>query len=103
MQRMIKSIALSAVMVLGLVAGAWAMDLDAAKSQGLVGERPDGYLGAVAANTRARASPRRGSRTLFRPWSRRKPQHRTGVAMPLDPFVGAFRNKPAAGAARHVR
>ena len=49
MQRMIKSIALSAVMVLGLVAGAWAMDLDAAKSQGLVGERPDGYLGAVAA------------------------------------------------------
>tara|TARA_B100000965_G_scaffold253261_1_gene213093 strand:+ start:355 stop:690 length:336 start_codon:yes stop_codon:yes gene_type:complete len=49
MQRMIKSIAISAVMVLGLVAGAWAMDLDAAKSQGLVGERPDGYLGAVAA------------------------------------------------------
>tara|TARA_B100000427_G_scaffold233620_2_gene196663 strand:+ start:404 stop:739 length:336 start_codon:yes stop_codon:yes gene_type:complete len=48
MKRMMKSIALSAVLVLGLVGGAFAMDLDAAKSQGLVGERPDGYLGAVA-------------------------------------------------------
>ncbi len=26
---------------------AFALDLDAAKSQGLVGERPDGYLGVV--------------------------------------------------------
>jgi uncharacterized protein YdbL (DUF1318 family) len=49
MKQMLKSFALSAALIFGLTAGAFAMDLDAAKSQGLVGERPDGYLGAVAA------------------------------------------------------
>lgn len=47
MQRMIKSIALSAILVIGMAAGAWASELDDAQSQGLVGERPDGYIGAV--------------------------------------------------------
>ena len=37
-----------AVLLIGLAAGgAWAMDLHAAKTQGLVGERPDGFLGLV--------------------------------------------------------
>ena len=47
MQRIVKTFVLSAVLVLGLAGGAFAMDLDAAKRQGLVGERPDGYIGAV--------------------------------------------------------
>lgn len=49
MKRMMKSIALAAVLVVTLTVNAFAMDLSAAKGQGLVGERPDGYLGAVAA------------------------------------------------------
>ena len=32
---------------LGLTTSSWAIDLHAAKSQGLVGEQPNGYLGAV--------------------------------------------------------
>lgn len=32
---------------------AWALDLDSAKDQGLVGERGDGYIGAVAASPSA--------------------------------------------------
>ena len=31
-----------------LAVGAWALDLEDAKSRGLVGEREDGYLGVVA-------------------------------------------------------
>ncbi|MEQ9559380.1 MAG: YdbL family protein [Rhodospirillales bacterium] len=46
---MLKSIALAAVLVITLTVNAFALDLGAAKGQGLVGERPDGYLGAVAA------------------------------------------------------
>ena len=49
MKRMMKTIALAAVLVAALAVNAFAMDLGAAKNQGLVGERPDGYLGAVAA------------------------------------------------------
>ncbi|PIW31183.1 MAG: DUF1318 domain-containing protein [Rhodospirillales bacterium CG15_BIG_FIL_POST_REV_8_21_14_020_66_15] len=49
MKRMMKSAALAVVMVLALVGGALALDLDGAKRQGLIGERPDGYLGVVAA------------------------------------------------------
>tara|TARA_R110001592_G_scaffold162198_2_gene395274 strand:+ start:7162 stop:7497 length:336 start_codon:yes stop_codon:yes gene_type:complete len=49
MKRMMKSIALAAVLVTALTVNAFALDLGAAKGQGLVGERPDGYLGAVAA------------------------------------------------------
>lgn len=49
MKRMMKSIALAAVLVVTLTVNAFALDLGAAKGQGLVGERPDGYLGAVAA------------------------------------------------------
>ncbi|WP_144392308.1 YdbL family protein [Pleionea sediminis] len=29
---------------------AWAADLDSAKAQGLIGEKPDGYLGLVVKN-----------------------------------------------------
>jgi uncharacterized protein YdbL (DUF1318 family) len=36
-----------------LPAAAMALTLDEAKAQGLVGERPDGYLGAVQANPSA--------------------------------------------------
>ena len=32
---------------LGLTTSSWAIDLQAAKSQGLVGEQPNGYLGSV--------------------------------------------------------
>ncbi|HBC08245.1 MAG TPA: DUF1318 domain-containing protein [Rhodospirillaceae bacterium] len=49
MKRMMKSIALAAVLVVTLTVNAFALDLGTAKGQGLVGERPDGYLGAVAA------------------------------------------------------
>jgi uncharacterized protein YdbL (DUF1318 family) len=49
MKRMMKSIALAALLVTALTVNAFALDLTAAKGQGLVGERPDGYLGAVAA------------------------------------------------------
>jgi len=49
MIRLMKSAALALLVVLSLAEAAFAMDLHAAKSQGLVGERPDGYLGAVAA------------------------------------------------------
>ena len=49
MKRMMKSTVLSAILMLTMLGGAFAMDLNAAKGQGLVGERPDGYLGAVAA------------------------------------------------------
>ncbi|MEP1171944.1 MAG: YdbL family protein [Alphaproteobacteria bacterium] len=49
MKRMMKSIVLAAVLVVALAVNAFAMDLGTAKSQGLVGERPDGYLGAVVA------------------------------------------------------
>lgn len=49
MKRIMKTIAFAAVLVVALTVNAFAMDLSTAKSQGLVGERPDGYLGAVAA------------------------------------------------------
>ena len=32
---------------LGFTTSSWAIDLQAAKSQGLVGEQPNGYLGSV--------------------------------------------------------
>lgn len=32
---------------------AWALDLETAKSQGLVGEQPNGYLGLVVTNAEA--------------------------------------------------
>ena len=32
---------------LGFTTSSWAIDLQSAKSQGLVGEQPDGYLGSV--------------------------------------------------------
>lgn len=52
MERTMKSAFLAAVLALALIpilpGGAFSMDLQAAKNQGLVGERPDGYLGAVA-------------------------------------------------------
>jgi len=40
-------------LLLVFAAAAHAMDLDAAKSRGLVGERADGYLGIVVANPSA--------------------------------------------------
>lgn len=41
------------VMTLLLGAHAYALDLDAAKTQGLVGEQPNGYLGVVKATPAA--------------------------------------------------
>ena len=38
---------------LGWSAPSWAIDLQAAKSQGLVGEQPNGYLGLVKASAAA--------------------------------------------------
>ena len=38
---------------LGWSASSWAMDLHSAKSQGLVGEQPNGYLGLVKASAGA--------------------------------------------------
>ncbi|MDH5181851.1 MAG: YdbL family protein [Gammaproteobacteria bacterium] len=38
---------------LGVCTSAWAIDLQTAKAQGLVGEQPDGYLGLVSANAGA--------------------------------------------------
>ncbi len=35
------------ILLTGFSLSAFALDLDTAKSQGLVGERPDGYLGVV--------------------------------------------------------
>lgn len=40
----------AAILFLAAAPGAWAEDLDAAKAAGLVGERPDGYLGLVSAD-----------------------------------------------------
>lgn len=42
-----------AILTVILPLSAFALDLDSAKDQGLVGERPDGYLGAVSANPSA--------------------------------------------------
>ncbi|MEK9673226.1 MAG: YdbL family protein [Rhodospirillaceae bacterium] len=48
MERM-KTLIGAGVLALVLMTGAaWALDLDGAKAQGLVGEKPDGYVGAVA-------------------------------------------------------
>jgi len=38
---------LGLVSVVALPDGAWAIDLSGAKASGLVGEKPDGYLGAI--------------------------------------------------------
>lgn len=43
-------LALSLMLSLGVTSMAWALTLDEAKSQGLVGEKVDGYLGIVVAN-----------------------------------------------------
>ncbi len=40
-------------MGISLAGAVWAIDLDAAKAQGLVGERADGYLGAVQSSPSA--------------------------------------------------
>lgn len=42
--------ALAAILFSAIAAPALALDLDGAKAQGLVGERPDGYVGAVSSN-----------------------------------------------------
>lgn len=42
--------ALVAILFSTIATPALAMDLDGAKAQGLVGERPDGYVGAVSSN-----------------------------------------------------
>lgn len=38
------------VLLMGACLTAWALTLDEAKKQGLVGEKPNGYLGAVSDN-----------------------------------------------------
>lgn len=53
MRRWIRTAALafaSALLLLVAAPGAWAAALDDAKAAGLVGERPDGYLGLVDPN-----------------------------------------------------
>ena len=40
----------AALLFLAAAPSAWAEELDAAKAAGLVGERPDGYLGLVSSN-----------------------------------------------------
>ena len=53
-----KHFSLIAALVCGLASAmpAAAIELDAARAQGLVGERPDGLVGAVAANPAADVS-----------------------------------------------
>jgi len=51
MQKLIKYLASSAVLLAAL--SAFAVDLDTAKAEGWVGERADGYLGAVQSNASA--------------------------------------------------
>lgn len=38
---------------MAVVCSAWALDIDTAKSQGIVGEQQDGYLGLVVKNSAA--------------------------------------------------
>lgn len=45
-----RTFALVAILFSVMAAPALAIDLDSAKAQGLVGERPDGYIGAVSSN-----------------------------------------------------
>ncbi|MED5387335.1 MAG: YdbL family protein [Pseudomonadota bacterium] len=49
--KMIKTLIATVALLLSMVA--FALDLDAAKDQGLVGEQPDGYLGVVKATPAA--------------------------------------------------
>ncbi len=49
--KMIKILIATVALLLSMVA--FALDLDAAKNQGLVGEQPDGYLGVVKATPAA--------------------------------------------------
>lgn len=53
MKQMMKSLILTAVFVIAVIGNAIALDLEGAKKQGLVGERPNGYLGAVQADNAA--------------------------------------------------
>jgi len=52
---MIKKICL-AITILAITFSAWAVTLDQAKQQGLVGEMPNGYLGLVTTNPKAKNS-----------------------------------------------
>ena len=52
MQRLPRAWAVFAIAA-ALALPAWALDLDTAKHQGLVGERADGYIGAVSPNPSA--------------------------------------------------
>tara|TARA_R110000824_G_scaffold118960_14_gene271979 strand:- start:94294 stop:94635 length:342 start_codon:yes stop_codon:yes gene_type:complete len=48
--RNLKSLIIALVFTLGLTSAAFAMDLDSAKAQGLVGEMQNGYVGMVTTN-----------------------------------------------------
>lgn len=48
-----KLTAISIAFLVVISAAALALDIDQAKTQGLVGEKPDGYLGVVVKNTAA--------------------------------------------------
>lgn len=50
-----KKLILSSILALSIIANAWALDLQSAKQQGLVGERTDGYIGAVSNSPQAQA------------------------------------------------
>ncbi len=45
--RPFKSLLVALVFMLGLTSAAFAMDLDSAKAQGLIGEQQNGYIGLV--------------------------------------------------------
>ncbi len=49
-QRLVVLLCIGVAGLIGWSAPAWAITLDQAKSQGLVGEQPNGYLGVVVAN-----------------------------------------------------
>ena len=42
-----KKLFLSSAFILAFAASAWALDLQSARSQGLVAEQPDGYIKAI--------------------------------------------------------
>ena len=48
-------LSMSLISMLGLSSPAWAIDLQSAKSQGLVGEKQSGYLGTVKSSSEVNA------------------------------------------------
>jgi uncharacterized protein YdbL (DUF1318 family) len=49
-KRLLATACLALTMIVGVAGDIWAASLDNAKAIGLIGERPDGYVGAVQPN-----------------------------------------------------